>query len=66
MRRSGFTLLEVLLAIFVLATSMGTLLALMSDNLRALSRATLDAEAMGLAAGLLVGRHDFSSFRAAD
>ncbi len=49
MRRSGFTLLEVLLAVFVLATAMGTLLALMSDNLRALSRATLDAEAMGRA-----------------
>ena len=49
MRRQGFTLLEVVLAVFVLATTMGTLLAFMSDNLRALSRAELDAEAMGRA-----------------
>ena len=49
MRRHGFTLLEVLLAVFVLATTMGTLLAFMSDNLRSLSRAHLDAEAMGRA-----------------
>ncbi len=38
-RRGGFTLLEVLLAVFVLAAFAGTLLMLLTDNLRALGRA---------------------------
>ena len=48
-RRGGFTLLEVLLAVFVLAAFVGTLLMLLTDNLRALGRARARAEIMTVA-----------------
>ena len=41
-RQAGFTLLEVLLAVFVLATAMSGLIALVSQNLAALADAALD------------------------
>lgn len=49
MRRGGFTLLEVLLAVFVLAIGMGSLIEMVSQNLRELSRANERTGAMRLA-----------------
>ncbi len=48
-RRRGFTLLEVMVAIFVFAIIMGTLLTLVQQNLAALGRARLETEAARLA-----------------
>ncbi len=48
-RRAGFTLLEVLLAVFVLATVMGGLSISLTQNLQAIGRARLRADAMRLA-----------------
>ena len=48
-RRRGFTLLEVMVAIFVFAIIMGTLLTLVQQNLAALGRARLKTEAARLA-----------------
>ena len=49
MKRQGFTLLEVLLAVFMLALLMGPLLSFLTANLSALGRARADARAMLLA-----------------
>ena len=48
-RRGGFTLLEVMVAIFVFAIIMGTLLTLVQQNLASLGRARLETEAAHLA-----------------
>ncbi len=48
-RRAGFTLLEVLLAVFVLAIVMGGLSVSLTQNLQAIGRARLRADAMQLA-----------------
>ncbi|MCZ6713042.1 MAG: type II secretion system protein [Deltaproteobacteria bacterium] len=48
-RRGGFTLLEVMVAIFVFAIIMGTLLTLVQQNLARLGRARLETEAARLA-----------------
>ncbi len=48
-RRRGFTLLEVMVAVFVFAITMGTLLTLVQQNLAALGRARLETDAARLA-----------------
>ena len=52
MRRRGFTLLEVLLAVFMLALVMGGLLSYLTANLAALGHARNDGRAMQLASTL--------------
>ena len=51
-RRAGFTLLEVMVAIFVFAVIMGALLTLVQENLARLGRARLETEAARLAEAL--------------
>ena len=48
-RRRGFTLLEVMVAIFVFAIIMGTLLTLVQQNLASLGRARMETQAARLA-----------------
>ena len=48
-RRRGFTLLEVMVAVFVFAITMGTLLTLVQQNLARLGRARLETDAARLA-----------------
>ena len=48
-RRSGFTLLEVILAVFVFAITMGALISMVGESLARLGRARLEANAGRLA-----------------
>lgn len=48
-RRAGFTLLEVLIAVFVLGTVLGSLITLVTGNLSRLSDARRELREMGLA-----------------